>query len=218
MAIEETRVCNKCHIEKSIIEYRYRNDAKLYRRDCRQCERIAVKEWISKNLDYSRKTSLIHYYENKERHKETNILWKARNPEYMSNYNRQYREDNREKENERKRKYNKIKRKTDIKFRFSQQIRKRIQAALKTQRANKNNTTYELIGCSLIELRKYLESLFTEGMKWNNYGYYGWHVDHLIPCAAFDLTDPEQQKTCFHFSNLQPLWAKDNQMKGAKIE
>ncbi len=51
-------------------------------------------------------------------------------------------------------------------------------------------------------------------MTWDNYG--KWQIDHKIPCASFDLTDPEQQKSCFHFSNLQPLWAKDNNSKGAK--
>ena len=51
-------------------------------------------------------------------------------------------------------------------------------------------------------------------MTWQNYGD-GWHIDHIHPCAAFDLTDPEQQKACFHWSNLQPLWAIDNFRKSS---
>jgi DNA/RNA endonuclease G (NUC1) len=54
-------------------------------------------------------------------------------------------------------------------------------------------------------------------MNWENYGKNGWHIDHIIPCASFDLTDPKQQKNCFHYTNLQPLWAADNIRKSDKI-
>jgi hypothetical protein len=81
---------------------------------------------------------------------------------------------------------------------------------------NKSQHSIELIGCSSKELESYLENQFTEGMTWENYGYYGWHIDHIKPCSSFDLTDPEQQKLCFHYSNLQPLWAKDNIKKSNK--
>ncbi len=65
--------------------------------------------------------------------------------------------------------------------------------------------------------REHLEKQFKEGMTWENHGLYGWHIDHIIPCASFDLTDLEQQKKCFHYTNLQPLWAKENLIKGVKI-
>jgi hypothetical protein len=68
------------------------------------------------------------------------------------------------------------------------------------------------------DLFKHLESKFTEGMSWSNYGYKGWHVDHIKPCASFDLSDPEEQKKCFHYTNLQPLWWYDNFKKGAKLD
>ena len=80
----------------------------------------------------------------------------------------------------------------------------------------KHNHTLEMIGCTAKELKNYLASKFTDGMTWENYGRYGWHVDHIRPCASFDFTDPEQQKQCFHYTNLQPLWARDNLSKGAK--
>lgn len=60
-----------------------------------------------------------------------------------------------------------------------------------------------------------LEQQFTEGMTWENYG--EWHVDHIRPCVSFDLSIPEQQQECFHYTNLQPLWAKDNLQKSDKI-
>ena len=66
-------------------------------------------------------------------------------------------------------------------------------------------------------LKQHLESQFKDGMSWNNHGVKGWHIDHIKPCASFDLTDPEEQKKCFHFSNLQPLWWIDNLKKKDKI-
>jgi hypothetical protein len=91
--------------------------------------------------------------------------------------------------------------------------RSRLRKAIK--QVKKSDKTMNLIGCSAIELKDYLESLFTDGMNWDNYGYRGWHVDHIRPCASFDLSDPEQQEECFHYTNLQPLWAKDNYAKGS---
>ena len=73
----------------------------------------------------------------------------------------------------------------------------------------------EYINCTVKYLHEFLEFRFTDGMSWDNYGK-KWHIDHIIPCASFDLKCPEQQKKCFHYTNLQPLWAKDNQEKGAK--
>lgn len=57
--------------------------------------------------------------------------------------------------------------------------------------------------------------MFTNGMTWDNYGQ--WHVDHIRPCALYDLTKEDQQMACFHYTNLQPLWAKDNMSKGVKV-
>lgn len=75
----------------------------------------------------------------------------------------------------------------------------------------------DIIGCSLPDLKVYLESLFKDGMSWDNYGRKGWHIDHIRPCDSFDITDPEQQKQCFHYTNLQPLWAVENYRKHNKI-
>lgn len=55
-------------------------------------------------------------------------------------------------------------------------------------------------------------------MSWENRGNFGWHVDHIKPCASFDLTKPEEQAKCFHYTNLQPLWARENIAKGDKYE
>lgn len=72
----------------------------------------------------------------------------------------------------------------------------------------------ELTGCELNVLKEFLESKFKQGMSWENHG--EWHIDHIKPCCKFDLEDEEEQKKCFHYTNLQPLWAKENLSKGGK--
>ena len=78
----------------------------------------------------------------------------------------------------------------------------------------KTGNTMKLTGCSKEELLTFLEAEFENGMTWDNYG--EWHIDHIRPCASFNLEDPEEQKKCFHWTNLQPLWAGDNIRKGDK--
>ena len=68
----------------------------------------------------------------------------------------------------------------------------------------------QLVGCSISELKEYIERQWLPGMTWENYTTNGWHVDHIKPVNTFDLTDIEQQKLCFHYTNLRPLWATDN--------
>lgn len=102
-------------------------------------------------------------------------------------------------------------------FRIMLSLRARARYAVRAQGdGSKAAKTMELIGCSVPHLRAHLEQQFTDGMSWDNYG--DWHIDHIKPCAAFDLTDPAQQRECFHYTNLQPLWASDNLSKGARYE
>jgi hypothetical protein len=70
------------------------------------------------------------------------------------------------------------------------------------------------LGCSIPELKTYLESKFQEGMSWENWGIYGWHIDHIIPLDAFNLTNREEFLKACHYTNLQPLWAEENLKKG----
>jgi hypothetical protein len=96
-------------------------------------------------------------------------------------------------------------------------LRACIYRAVKNQYSEKAYKSMELLGCTIQELRDHLESQFTEGMTWDNMGRGGWHIDHIIPCAFFDLTKPSHQKVCFNWQNLQPLWESDNCAKGDKI-
>jgi hypothetical protein len=99
-------------------------------------------------------------------------------------------------------------------FKLSMTCRGRIRLALKRHLQQKTSASSELIGCTWEHLQQHLEKQFVEGMNWSNYGQ-GWVIDHKRPCAEFDLTIDRQQKECFHFSNLQPLWALDNMRKNA---
>lgn len=92
-------------------------------------------------------------------------------------------------------------------------VRRRFQKALKGRRSGA--TMRWLTGASLEELRRHVASQFQPGMSWENYGFDTWHLDHRIPCARFDLSDPAQQQKCFHYTNLQPMWAAENLAKGA---
>ena len=109
--------------------------------------------------------------------------------------------------------------KKDLNFKLKNRLRGRIHNAIRynTNYENqKNQTTLTLLGVSNIEfVWKHLESKFKPGMTRENCG--KWHIDHIVPCASFDLKCPVQQLACFHYSNLQPLWAKENLSKGSKI-
>lgn len=113
-------------------------------------------------------------------------------------------------------KYREIK-KDDPKWLLRKNLADRIREAVKSQYGDKAHKSMELLGCTIEHVRDHLESQFTEGMTWYNMGRGGWHIDHIIPCAFFDLTKPSHQKVCFNWQNLQPLWEKDNCAKGDKI-
>lgn len=109
----------------------------------------------------------------------------------------------------------KRKRAENPQYRLKANLRSRISHAIRGKGGYKSANTEKLLGCTISELRDYLESKFQDGMTWDNYG--KWHIDHIIPCDAFDLTIKEEQEKCFHYTNLQPLWAKDNIAKSNKV-
>ena len=107
--------------------------------------------------------------------------------------------------------------KSDTEFMLKKNLAGCIREAIKKQAGEKAYKSMELLDCTIEHVRDHLESQFTEGMTWDNMGRGGWHIDHIIPCAFFDLTKPSHQKVCFNWQNLQPLWEKDNCAKGDKI-
>ncbi len=106
------------------------------------------------------------------------------------------------------RKYGAKKRK-DIDFRLTKSLRDRLHKAIIGK--IKYESAIELIGCSTEELKDYLSKQFSENMNWDNYG--KWHIDHIRPCNSFDLSNKDQQRLCFNYFNLQPLWGTQNYAK-----
>lgn len=102
----------------------------------------------------------------------------------------------------------------DKKYQLAHSLRNRIRLAIRNNGTTKSKKSLELLGADIETVRAHLESQFKPNMTWENRG--EWHVDHIIPCASFDLSKLEDQKKCFHYTNLQPLWAEENIKKGCK--
>lgn len=124
-----------------------------------------------------------------------------------------WRKNNRKEIQETNTKYERNRKKLDPEFKMVKTLRSRLGTALNRKNAKKSTKTLDLIGCSISYLMGYLESKFTEGMTWENHG--EWHIDHIKPCAKFNLLIEDEQRKCFHYTNLQPLWAKDNLSKSS---
>lgn len=102
----------------------------------------------------------------------------------------------------------------DINFRILCNLRTRVWRAMRGI-GKKSKKTLDLIGCSVDFLKEHLEGQFKSGMSWENYG--KWEIDHIKPCACFDLSKPGEQRECFNYLNLQPLWEKENILKGGRV-
>ena len=184
----DTKTCNKCKRELSVSQFHKRNNRSGgYANQCKECRSIY-------RQGKYKEVKAEYYLRYKDRQKELQQL-------------------NKNKINARKREREKKRRQNDVDYRIKKNLRGRIYKAIK--RNSKSLSTMFLIGCSIEELKTHLSSMFIEGMSWNNYG--KWHIDHIKPCDSFDLSDPTQQKECFHYSNLQPLWAIENIKKSNKL-
>lgn len=171
--------------------------------DCTKANNLG---WQSKDL-------------NEEEKREYQRLWRLAFPrpsqrKFVSQFDRQRRKMAAE---ERKKTAMKIRRQTNVNVRLASVLRTRVGALIKGR--DKSTRTLTLLGCSIESFKIYLESRWQSGMSWENYGRGPgkWNIDHEMPCAIFDLTKPEHQKRCFHFSNCQPMWSLKNSEKNAKV-
>jgi hypothetical protein len=151
--------------------------------------------------------------------KESNKRYRIRNRLMLNEKakikNKELYYDNKDKILQRHKDYKRNKYNTDPNFRLINNIRSRIHNTI--DRKYKHHKSYDLLGCTVYELKTYLTKKFTKGMTWENRGLFGWHIDHIKPCASFDLTKESEQKKCFHYTNLQPLWWWKNLSKSASI-
>lgn len=164
----------------------YKRGVNQFQHKCKSCE----KEYKTANFEKQKESKSNHYKKNTEKIKQRSKIYKSIH---------------------RKRMREKL-----FKTRPMQKVlhyyRSRLNLALKGK--VKCNNTIALVGCSLNELKLFLSKKFTTGMSFDNYG--KWHIDHIIPCSKFDFNKVEDQKICFHYTNLQPLWAIDNILKSDK--
>jgi hypothetical protein len=233
---KEYQLKNKKRVSKQRKGYYLKNKEKI---------RSYAKRFYLKNKEKILKDAKEYYLKNKEKIKKCKKKFQLKNAKMLAEKAKQRRIKDKEKISKQRRKrylknvekfkkqvrksylkhrkkiiahgvaYTREKRRRDPYFRLIMNLRSRIRHALKGE--DKSARSRELIGCTIEELWKQLEKNFKPGMTRENYGHYTWHVDHIIPCFSFDLSDPEQQKKCFHYTNLQPLWAFDNLSKGKKI-
>jgi len=194
--------------------YNKENPEKLKKKNKEWYYSEAGKKFREKNKD-----------KNREYQKNWAKNWRKNNPDKVKETNSsdknkirqaKYRKKHREELRKRSLEYNKRKIETDPNARMKWLLRSRVNSAIKKQCGTKAYKTIELIGCTIQEVRDHLERQFTPEMNWENHGSY-WEIDHIKPVSLFDLTKPEEQKKCFHYTNLQPLKWLENRIKSNRI-
>lgn len=199
------------------MEYRENNKEKITNQQ--KGYRIENKEKIyirQKKYTQSNKVKIAEYQKEYNEKNHTEITKKKRsyylkNRDKFLDYRKNYAEENKDNINKNTReRYN-----SDIKFKISNTLRRRFSNIIYAIKTKKILDTFQILGCDIDFFIKHIENQFQNSMTWGNHGRKGWNLDHIRPCASFDLTDPAQQKECFHYTNLQPLWAFDNLSKGS---
>jgi hypothetical protein len=175
------------------------------------------REFYEKNKEEINKKNKLRYENNKKVYNLKRKEWRENNKEQLKISKKLNYEKNKEQILIKCAIYHKNRLETDIEYKIKCWLSSRIRQAIKNQSSEKAYKTKELIGCDMEFFRQYIEHQFKEGMSWENYGKNGWHLDHIIPCSSFLLEYNEQQKLCFHYTNYQPLWAKENFSKGNRI-
>jgi hypothetical protein len=219
-----TKICSKCKRELDEIFFNKRKDRKIgLVSSCKECMKQYRKENSNKTNEYyviNREEFLLYAKNYREENRES-LAKKQReyardHKEESAKQQREYREKNKEELRVYKKVYCRNRYQVDVEFKLVRNQRSRINSALKRNR--KYGRTIKLLGCPVFWLKLHLESKLynrKDGttMSWENYTRKGWHIDHIRPCASFDLSDPSEQKACFHWTNLQPLWSEDNLSK-----
>jgi hypothetical protein len=222
--LEDYQTCTECLTSKKFKEFRKQNKCTTGRsKKCNECinknfreskdkEKAALKarEYRAKNKDRVAKHAKMSRERNKEKLKQKRStpeqkakekVWrearKSRNPRIYADYVKKRKEE-------------------DLEYKVSQNLRNRVIKAIKGK-SKKSARTLELLGCTVEFLKDYLQERFLPTMTWENYGSL-WHIDHIKPCASFNLLDPEEQKACFHYTNLQPLFAITTIIDGVVYE
>jgi hypothetical protein len=227
----KTKICTKCKIEKNVCEFGYHPQTKdKLQCRCKECRKIDKQKYYfdnkdkvsEKSKDY-RKKNIDKLLEYSKKYREENKIILSnkkkekyqKSPEIYYHRNKLYIEKNKEKVRNFKNEYQKKKKKESVLYRLKVLMRDRLNKFIKYSKMNKNNSTFDIIGCNPQQLKEHIENQFIDGMSWDNHGLLGWHIDHIIPLSSAK-TEEDLIKLC-HYTNLQPLWAKDNLLKSNKI-
>ena len=195
-------------------EYYIKNKEKILKRsskwkkDNKEIKKISDKKWKEANIEKVKLKNKLFYNNNKDSILEKAREYREENKEHRKIINKNWFKNNKDTVKETR---------SSLKNKLAHSIRCRISNALSQKHLNKEYSVTKSLGCSFTQLITHLESKFQEGMTWENRGMFGWHIDHIVPLSSFDLTNENDFKKACHYSNLQPLWAKDNLSKGNKI-
>jgi len=212
--MNHTKRCAKCQGEfPATLEFFYKCSQKRdnLRSECKNCSKAYRREQYNKNQTKILQQKKEYIKKNKDKIQERNKKQYLKNRDARLEYQKQYAELNRDAIRDRQREYSINKYHSDPNFKIKINLSSRMRRFF----SKNGNRTIDFIGCSIDDLKLHLEKQFVDGMSWENYG--DWHVDHIRPCCSFDLTDPEQQRECFNYTNLQPLWAEHNLSKGGSF-
>lgn len=217
------KVCSKCGIEKLIEEF-YKgisyckqcrcSQTEAYRQKNLEHDLTVKKQYYKKNREHIRKDKKDKYKQNPDIIRSRAYAWRQLNKEKAAAACSAWKKKNREYVNSYEKNINNKRKNTDVIFKLKNNIRSRLRKAIRYN--YKSGSAIRYLGCTIEELKKYLQLKFQDGMTWDNYGQFGWHIDHIQPLSKFDLSDLEQLKIVCHYTNLQPLWAKDNLKKSNK--
>lgn len=190
-----------CKVCRKVYNIKNKEKIKQYYNNTKEKQTLQYKQYYKNNKDIIKQYIKQYYNNNKEKIKQTHIKynqnpkikekhldnikkWFVNNP----NYGREYASN----------RY-----KNDINFKLKSNLKSRFYHAINNE--NKVYSINKLLGCSINELKQYIENQFKPEMDWDNHGEI-WEMDHIIGCCSFDLNKLEEQKKCFHYTNLQPLF------------
>ena len=192
------KTCSRCKEIKPFHDFYFRWDKPhLYQSHCKLCIRKKTKDNTAKNPQRKKMKDREYHLKNRSMRLAYLKEWQTKNKHLR------YSKD-------------KIRCLNDLNFYLRQRLHNRLRMAIK--RNLKYSSTEELLGCSIGNFKEYFASLFKDGMTWEKFMFGEIHIDHIIPCALFDLSKEENQIKCFHYSNLQPLYAIDNILKRDRLE
>ena len=245
--LNDTKICSMCKIDKPKSDYHKLNTKSCgIQTKCKECTSKYKKEryWRNHEAELAKMTKSRLKPENIEQrrgyYKERKGEYRKRYLKYVSDEKciqrikksskdtyqknkeqvraRHRKNSQKEEVKARVRERHNQRKSTDLEYVITRRLRFRLRHIFKRLGSDnyKALSTMNLLGCEMPFFKEYIESKFVDGMNWDRISEI--HLDHIKPCASFDLTNPDEQKKCFHYTNVQPLWYEDNLSKGAKYE